>query len=164
MAVDMFLKLEGVPGESLDQKLTDHIEILTFSWGVTQEGAYGRHGAGGGAGKAHIQDVQFTHYYDKASSLLLQMCVTGKHITKGEFIARKAGADGKQMDYLNLKFKEIVVTSVSSGGSGGSGDRMHENFSLNFAEFEATYTTQKTDGTPQKSNPFGWNLQKNTQA
>ncbi len=164
MAVDMFLKLENLPGESMDQKLPDHIEILSFSWGVTQHGAYGRGGSGGGSGKAAFQDVQFTHYYDKASTVLFQHCVNGKHIKSGEFIARKAGADGKQMDYLNLKIKDIIVTSVSSGHTVGGDDRMVESFSLNFAEFDVTYTTQKADGTSQKSNPVKWNLLKNAEA
>ena len=101
------------PGESKDQKLTDHIEILSFSWGVTQQGAYGT-GTGGGAGKAHVQEPTFTHYVDKASTVLFQMCVSGKHIAEGEFIARRAGADGKPQPYMNLKFDDLIVSSVQT--------------------------------------------------
>ena len=162
MAVDMFLKLEGVPGESRDQKLSDHIEILSFSWGATQQGAYGT-GTGGGAGKAHIQEIAFTHFMDKASSVLWQMCVSGKHIGKGEFIARRAGADGKQQNYMNLKLDDIIVTSVQLAGSHGGDDRMHESFTLNFRRFEKVYTTQDNKGVAQPSNPVKWDLQKNAE-
>jgi len=165
MAVDMFLKLDGVPGESKDQKLTDHIEVLSFAWGSTQQGAY-HTGTGGGAGKVHVQDTSFTHYIDKASSVLLQMCVSGKHIAKGEFIARRAGADGKPQNYLNIKFDDIIVTSVQTAGHGGGGgdDRMTESFTLNFRKFEVVYTTQDNKGAPQPSNPVKWDLQKNAEA
>lgn len=162
MAVDMFLKLEGVPGESKDQKLSDHIEILSFSWGATQQGAYGT-GTGGGAGKAHIQESAFTHFVDKASSVLWQMCVSGKHIAKGEFIARRAGADGKPQNYLNLKFDDLIVTSVQVAGHHGGDDRMTESFTLNFRRFEVVYTVQDNKGVAQASNPVKWDLQKNAE-
>lgn len=162
MAVDMFLKLEGVPGESKDQKLTDHIEILSFSWGATQQGAYGT-GTGGGAGKAHIQEPVFSHFVDKASTVLFQMCVSGKHIAKGEFIARRAGADGKPQPYLNLKFDDLIVSSVQQSGHHGGDDRMTESFTLNFRKFEVVYTTQDNKGVAQPSNPVKWDLQKNAE-
>src|ERR1700738_5103288 len=162
MAVDMFLKLEGVPGESKDQKLTDHIEILSFSWGATQQGAYST-GTGGGAGKAHIHEPAFTHLMDKASTVLLQMCVSGKHIAKGEFIARRAGADGKPQPYLNLKFDDLIVSSVQQSGQHGADDRMTESFTLNFRKFEVVYTTQDNKGVAQPSNPVKWDLQKNAE-
>ena len=163
MAVDMFLKLEGVPGESKDEKLTDHIEILGFSWGVTQQGSYGT-GTGGGSGKAHFQDAHFTHYFDKASTVLFQMCATGKHIAKGEFIARRAGADGKPQPYCNLKFDDLIVSSVSPSGHGGGDDRMTESFTLNFRKITYVYTTQDNKGIAQKGNEVKWDLQKNAEA
>lgn len=162
MAVDMFLKLEGIPGESQDQKFPDHIEILSFTWSATQQGTYNT-GTGGGAGKAHVSDAVFSHYYDKASTVLLQMCVSGKHIAKGEFIARKAGADGKPQPYLNLKFEDLIVSSVQTGAVSGGDDRMTESFSLNFRKFEIVYTTQDNKGAPQPSNPVKWDMQKNAE-
>jgi type VI secretion system secreted protein Hcp len=162
MAVDMFLKLDSIPGESKDQKYPDHIEILSFSWGAIQQGAYNT-GTGGGAGKAHVQEPQFTHFVDKASTVLLQMCVSGKHITKGEFIARRAGADGKPQPYLNLKFDDLIVSSVQTSGSHGGEDRMTEQFTLNFRRFEVVYTTQDNKGAPQPSNPVKYDLQKNAE-
>jgi type VI secretion system secreted protein Hcp len=163
MSVDMFLKLNGVPGESKDQKLTDHIEILSFSWGVTQQGAY-HTGTGGGAGKANVQEPTFTHYVDKASTVLFQMCVSGKHIADGEFIARRAGADGKPQPYMNLKFEDLIVSSVQTAGHHGGDDRMTESFSLNFKKFEVVYTTQDNKGIAQKGNPVKWDLQQNAEA
>ena len=163
MAVDMFLKLEGVPGESKDQKLTDHIEILSFSWGATQQGAYNT-GTGGGAGKAQVHEPSFTHFVDKASTVLFQMCVSGKHIPKGEFIARRAGADGKPQPYLNLKFEDLIVSSVQYAGHHGGDDRMSESFTLNFRKFEVMYTTQDNKGIAQAGNPVKWDLQKNAEA
>jgi type VI secretion system secreted protein Hcp len=161
MAVDMFLKLDGVPGESKDKQYLDHIEILSFSFGAVQQGAFEK-GTGGGAGKAHIHEPQFTHYFDKASTQLLLMCVTGKAINSGEFIARRSGADGKQQPYMNLKFENMMVSSVQTSQHGHGDDRLSETFSLNFRKFEIIYTTQSNTGAPQKSNPVKYDLQANS--
>jgi len=163
MAVDMFLKLDLVPGESKDLKYPDTIEILSFSWGANQQGAYNT-GTGGGAGKVHVQEPLFTHFVDKSSTVLFQMCANGKHIPKGEFIARRAGADGKQQVYYNLKFEDLIVSSVHLNGSHGGEDRMTESFALNFRKFEVVYTTQDNKGIPQPGNPVKWDMQQNAEA
>ncbi|GAO92520.1 hypothetical protein PSA5_07405 [Pseudomonas syringae pv. actinidiae] len=36
MAFDAFLKIDGIPGESLDDKFKDWIEILSYTHGATQ--------------------------------------------------------------------------------------------------------------------------------
>ena len=82
MAVDMFLKLEGIKGESKDDKHKDEIHIESFSWGVTQQGGFNV-GGGGGAGKVNVHDISISKYLDKSSALLMSHCCTGKHIPSG---------------------------------------------------------------------------------
>jgi type VI secretion system secreted protein Hcp len=160
MAVDMFLKLTDVTGESRDDKHSGEIEILAFSWGMSQSGTT-HTGGGGGAGKVNVQDISVTKFVDKSTPTLMQKCFTGKHIASGTLVVRKAG--GTPLEYINIDFDEIIVSSISTGGSGGE-DRLTENVSLNFAKFTYTYTPQKADGTADTSIPVGWDIAANKEA
>src|SRR2546428_4790168 len=90
VASDIFAKIGDIKGESLDDKHKDEIEVLSWSWGVTNTGARGG-GAGGGAGKASVRDLSFTHKIDKASPVLMQTCATGVHLKEATITHRKAG-------------------------------------------------------------------------
>lgn len=157
MAVDMFLKLDGVEGESHDDTYEGHMDILAWSWGASQSGTT-HMGGGGGAGKVSVQDISITKFVDKASAKLFQHCATGKHITEGQIIVRKAGES--PLEYIKIDMKEVMVTSYSTGGSGGE-DRLTENVTLNFREFELVYTPQKEDGSGDSPVRFGYNIMKN---
>lgn len=162
MAVDMFLKLEQkggkpVKGEAQDEKHKDEIDILAWSWGASQSGTT-HMGQGGGGGKANIQDISFTKYIDKASHLLLQRCFDGQHLDKGELIVRKAG--GKPLEYYKIEMEHLMVTSISTGGSGGE-DRLTENVTLNFSKVKIIYVPQKADGSGDANMKAGWDIAEN---
>ena len=142
MAVDMFLKMTNITGESQDKVHADEIDVLAWSWGASQSGTT-HSGAGGGSGKASFQDLSITKYVDKSSPTLLASVATGKHFDDVLLTVRKAGAT--PVEYIKLAMKEVIITSLSTGGSGGE-DRLTENISLNFAEYEFTYTPQTKTG------------------
>jgi len=153
-AVDMFIKIDGVKGESQDAKHKDEIDILAWSWGATNSGST-QSGGGGGSGKANIQDISITKYVDKASPLLLGKVCQGEHIKEATLTVRKEGKT--PLEYIKITLSDILVSSISTGGSGGS-DRLTENISLNFAKFKYEYTPQKADGSAEGSVPFGYNI------
>lgn len=142
MAVDMFINIEGIKGESTDSKHKDEIDVLAWSWGLSNSGTF-HLGTGGGAGKANFQDVSFTKYVDKSSPDLLARCANGEHLKSAKLVVRKAG--GTQLEYLVVEMTSVLVTSVSTGGSGGE-DRLTENVTLNFAKVGLTYTPQTETG------------------
>ncbi len=158
MAVDMFLELEGIKGESIDHKHKDKIDILAWSWGVSQTGTFS-HGSGGGAGKANFEDLSITKYIDKSSTDLLFHCTSGKHIAKGQLIVRKAGE--KPLEYLTIKLDKLLVTGVSTGGSGGE-ERLTENIRLNFAKVGVEYKIQDEKGGGKDGGTFTWDIASNT--
>ncbi|HEX8789705.1 MAG TPA: type VI secretion system tube protein Hcp [Polyangiaceae bacterium] len=158
MAVDMFLKIAGIDGEAQDKGHAKEIDILAWSWGASQSGTT-HVGAGGGSGKVAVQDLSFTHYFDKASPNLWAKCATGAHLASATLTVRKAG--GSPLEYIKIEMTEVMVTSVSTGGSGGE-DRLTENVTLNFAKFKLTYTPQKADGTKDAEIPTTWNIATNT--
>jgi type VI secretion system secreted protein Hcp len=161
MAVDMFIKIKDIKGEAKDAKHPDEIDVLAWSWGLSQTGTT-HYGGGGGSGKANVQDLSFTKRCDKSTSALMYHCVSGKHIQEAVFVARKAGE--KPVEYLKLKLFDILVTSVSTGGSGNE-DYQTENVTLNFAKFNLEYYEQKPDGTAGGvSGQVGWDIKKNEKA
>ena len=81
MAVDMFLDLDKIKGESQDKTWKDKIDILAWSWGMSQSGTM-HTGGGGGSGKANFQDISITKYLDKSSTDLMKACSKGDHIAK----------------------------------------------------------------------------------
>ena len=148
MSFDMFLKLEDqkgmVKGESQDDKHKDEIDVLAWGWSMSQSGNT-HFGGGSGAGKVSIADISITKWVDKATPNLMKGCSSGTHYKQGILTVRKAGGE-KPLDYLVITIKDIIITNLSTGASGGE-DRLTENFSLNFAEVKLEYQPQKTDGT-----------------
>ena len=160
MAVDMFLNIENnkVKGESRDKTHKDTIDVLAWSWGMSQSGTM-HSGGGGGAGKANVQDISFTKYVDKASADLLKACASGTHYKGAKLIVRKAG--GNPLEYIIVDMSDVLVTSVSTGGSGGE-DRLTENITLNFAKVKFQYQPQKSDGSKDGGVlEMGWNIAEN---
>jgi type VI secretion system secreted protein Hcp len=155
MAVDMFMKLGDIKGESTDDKHKDEIDVLAWSWGVSNPG--GSHS--GGSGKATVEELSFTKYIDKASPNLMQLCCSGKHFDKALLTVRKAG--DKPLEYIKLDLETVKITKVSTGGSGGE-DRLTENVTLNFAKYKVSYQPQGKDGGPQGGSiDAGWDVAKN---
>lgn len=157
MAVDMFIKLAGVKGEAQDKEHKEEIDVLAWSWGASQSGTT-HMGAGGGGGKANIQDVSLTKYVDSASAQLLQHVFDGKHIDDAILVVRKAG--GTPLEYITIKMEDVIVSSVSTGGSGGE-DRLTENVTLNFSKVNFDYVPQKEDGTGEAAKKAGWDIAEN---
>jgi type VI secretion system secreted protein Hcp len=156
MAVDMFLKLDGIKGESKDHKHKDEIHIESFSWGLSQTGAHAT-GGGGGAGKVAVHDISVTKFLDKASPSLMLHCCNGKHIKEGLITVRKAG--DKPLEYLKIKLTDILISGVQHAGHGS--DLLTENLTLNMAKFHVEYQEQKPDGSGQPGGEMGWDLKKN---
>ena len=157
MAVDIFLKLDGIKGEAQDDKYKDEIDVLAWSWGASQSGTT-HGGSGSGGGKVSVQDLSITKYIDKSSPVLFQHCANGKHIKKGKLIIRKAGE--KPLEYLTVEFEDLIVTHVSLGGS-GSEDRLTENVTINFKTVEFDYFEQGADGKSAGGTPFKWDISAN---
>jgi len=150
MAVDMFIKFDGIDGESVDAKHAKEIDVLAWSWGMSQSGTT-HTSTGGGAGKVNVQDLSLTKYIDKSTTVLLQHCATGKHIPKAVLTVRKAG--DKPLEYLVITLKDLLVSSVQTGGSGGE-DRLSENITINFASYEVAYQQQSKTGGAEGGQVF----------
>lgn len=142
MPVDYFLKLDGIPGESQDDKHKDEIDILSWSWSESQSGTHSA-GGGGGGGKVHMTDFSLQMQLNKASPKLFLACAKGTHIKEALLTCRKAG--GGQQEYLKIKFTDLLISNYQTGGTTG-GDIPVESISLNFSKIRISYFPQKGDG------------------
>lgn len=153
-SADYFLKIEGVDGESSDDKHKNQIEISSWSWGASNSGSMA---SGGGAGKVSMQDFHFTHTVDKSSPKLFMALATGEHYKQVTLAVRKAGGD--QQDYLAYTFSDVLVTSLTSA----AGDPVPtEQVSFNFSKIEMEYKPQSADGTRSIPITASWDLKTNT--
>jgi len=159
MAADIFAKLGDIKGESLDSKHKDEIEVLSYSWGVTNAGSMG-YGSGGGEGKSTFHDLSFVHKIDKASPILMQACATGVHLKECTITHRKAGKE--QHEYLIVKMNDVIVTGVTHGGNGDGNHQ--ENVSLAFAKVAVEYKPQKPDGSLDAGIHFKYDLKAQKEA
>jgi len=159
MAVtDFFLKIDGIEGESADDKHKGEIDLESWSWGETQSGTSAG-GGGGGGGKVHMQDFHFVMKVNKATPKLILACASGEHIKSAILTCRKAG--GQQEEYLKYTFSDLLISSYQTGGSGGSGVIPTEQISFNYSKVEVEYKEQKADGTLGGAVKAGWDLKAN---
>jgi type VI secretion system secreted protein Hcp len=156
-AVDYFLKLTGIDGESTDSKHKGSIDVESWSWGESQSGA-SSFGGGGGAGKVQMQDFHFTMRVNKASPKLMLACASGEHIKEAILTCRKAGKE--QQEYLKITFSDLLVSSYQTGGSKGDVIPM-DQIALNFSKISFDYKEQKVDGTLGGSTKSGYDLKSN---
>jgi type VI secretion system secreted protein Hcp len=155
MASDIFAKIGDIKGESIDDKHKDEIEVLTWSWGVTNVRSISA--AGGGAGKASFHDLSFTHKIDKASPVLMKGCATGVHLKEATITHRKAGKG--QQEFLIIKMNDVIITSVTNEDSAEGS--VSETVNLAFAKVDLEYKPQKRDGSLDAGIHFKYDIKGN---
>ena len=159
-AVDYFLKVDGIDGESTDDKHKNEIDVESWSWGETNAGT-SRAGGGGGAGKVVMQDFHFVMKVNKATPKLMLACATGQHIKEAKLVCRKAGGD--QQEYMSIKFSDLLVSSYQTGGSQGDVIPI-DQIGFNFSKIEFEYKPQKPDGSLDAAIKAGYDLKLNKKA
>jgi type VI secretion system secreted protein Hcp len=139
----LFLKLDGIVGDSTSSEFSGWIEIQSFSWGASNP-ANTSSGGGGGAGKVSFSDIVITKTISRGSPYLALACASGKHISGGEIAETKPTGNGKEVTYLTYKLTDVLVTSYQTGGDVGG--RPSESISLNFTRLEIDYKGQDSSG------------------
>jgi type VI secretion system secreted protein Hcp len=158
MAVDMFMKIDTVDGESKDKVHKKDIDVLAWSWGMSNSGS-AHVGGGAGMGKVNIQDLSFTKYTDSSSPVLALACCNGTHYKDATLVVRKAG--GTPVEYIKIKLEEVLISAIATGGSGGE-DRLTENVILNFGKVSMDYTPQDDKGAALTAIPMAWDITANS--
>jgi type VI secretion system secreted protein Hcp len=157
-AVDYFLKIDGIAGESTARGHEGEIEVLSFSWGESQTGIAAA-GGGAGAGKVSMQDFHFSMRTSKASPLLLKACATGQHIKNAVLVARRGGESPQQ--FLKYTLTDVLVSSYNLGGFPPSDSAPFDKVNFDFAKVEVEYRRQLADGSVVPAVQAGWDVKTN---
>lgn len=160
MSTDMFIKIGSLKGESAVDGHKDEIQVLAWSWGLTNDGT-SHIGSGSGSGKVSVQDLTITKYVDKSSPDLILAGCNGRHFQEAKLTVRKAGE--KPLDYLVLTLSDVMITAVSTGGAPGQ-ERLTENVTLNFAKVKVDYKEQLASGGAGVSPTITWDIRANKAA
>ena len=159
MAFDGFIKIDGIQGESKDDKHKDWMEITSYGWTVNQPTSASASTAGGGSSeRASFGKLVIGKELDKASPKLALYCADGTHIKEVVLeLCRAAGSD--KLKYMEYKLSNVIINSVSANGSNGV---PAESISFDYGKIEWTYTQQKrSDGAGGGNVAAGWNLETN---
>jgi type VI secretion system secreted protein Hcp len=161
MSVEIFLKLDGVQGESQANGHVGEIEIFSFSWGASNPSSVA-FGTGSGAGKVDISSLSLQKQVDTASAKMFQQCCAGKHFATGTLAVREAGGEAP-VEYYVADMTEVFIDSISWGGSAGGG-KPSESVSISFGSIKITYIPQNPDGSKGTKQEGSWSIPKNKAA
>jgi type VI secretion system secreted protein Hcp len=155
MAVNAYLYIDGVSGPSTSR--TDHIDILSFSWGTSQTAVYGQGASGkeAKAGRADFSNLTIMKVLDKTTPLLCDHCASGNILTKVYILYDKPVGD-KQQAYFRIWLKDALITSVQLSGSN---ENPAESVSFAFQGVEYAYSPEKDDGSLDAAVRKGYNLE-----
>ncbi|MFT4069016.1 Hcp family type VI secretion system effector [Paraburkholderia sp.] len=140
MAQDIFIKIDGIDGESQDAAHLNEIDVIGWRWQVAQQSAM-HTGSGGGVAKATVSDLEFTHLMDRASPNLARYCFSGEHISEAKLTMRKAG--GTPHEYARITMYDVIVSYVEPVGGGQC---CHEQVRLSFARMKHEHILQNRLG------------------
>ncbi|GAW67102.1 type VI secretion system effector [Geoanaerobacter pelophilus] len=162
MAFDAFLKIEGIPGESTDDKHKEWIEILSYNFSVMQRPSGSASTAGGASSeRANFSDFNIVKALDKASPKLFEACATGRHIPTVMLELCRAGGD--KLKYMEYKLSNVIISMNRPGGTSHADESLPlEEISFNYGKIELAYTQQnRADGSGGGQIAAGWNLETN---
>ena len=158
MAVDAFLKIDAIEGESIIKGYEKQIAIESYSFGMNNNVTFAAGSGGGGAGKASIQDIHFSKIMDKTSPALMQALMVGTHIKSIVLTLRKTTGD-VQLDYFSITLEDCCLSSYQSGAGSGS-DAVIETISVGFARIKIAYKVQDAKGATVSTATASWDIQK----
>jgi type VI secretion system secreted protein Hcp len=157
---DMFLKMSGVRGESLDARHKDEIEIAHWGWGLKNSATFAMTDDQS-VKQGTADNVTITKKFDRASVTLARYCATGQHIGKATITCRKNAGEGAKVEFMVVELMKVMVTNVRYE-SKGDVEEEPETITLSFSQFKIKYVIQQSDGTGGPGNEFGFDLATHT--
>jgi type VI secretion system secreted protein Hcp len=160
MAIDVYLQIDGIKGESMDDKHKDWIECLSVQWGVSQpRSATASTGGGHTAERCEFQEIVLSKLADLSSPILMQTSAAGKTIPKAKFEFMRADGQGERIKYYEIELENVLIGKVCPTVAEGS--IMHEQLGLKFSKIKCKYTQQKVTGGAGGNTSGGWDLATN---
>ncbi|WP_017348347.1 Hcp family type VI secretion system effector [Pantoea sp. A4] len=160
MSTDIFLRIDGITGESQDSNHKGWININSFTWGASQPGSMAV-GGGGGAGKVQYRDLSVQASIDKATPAIMRYISNGKHVSTVEISVCKAG--GTQIEYCRITLEDVLITNVMFNGT-TQRDLIGINYQFQAAKVKNQYWEQSSSGGKGAESQSGWNIKENRES
>lgn len=160
MASDAYLKIEGINGESEDERHKNWIECNNVLYAIHQPRADVLSTAGGHtSGRADLFPITFTKLADLSSPVLLQTCATGKTLPKAVFEFMRADGDGKPIPYFKIELENLMIANINPDS--GDGGLIVERVQLAYAKIKWAYQRQSIRGGTMGNSTGGWDCSAN---
>jgi type VI secretion system secreted protein Hcp len=160
IAIDVYLQIDGIKGESSDSAHQGWIEVTSAQWGVTQpKSATASTGGGHTAERCEHKSIAITKLADLASPILMQTCSTGRTIPNAKLEFMRADSDGRPVKYYEVELENVLIGHMNQVAHEGNG--LHDSIGLKFSKVRWKYTQQKISGGACGNTAGGWNLATN---
>lgn len=160
MAIDVYLQIDGIKGESTDSQHPGWIECENVSWSLTQpKSATASTGGGHTAERVELSEVRFVKIADLSSPLMAQSCASGRTLSKATFEFWRADGQGERIKYYEVELQNVLIGHISQ--SAGTGQFLTDSVSLKFSRVRWMYTQQKISGGSGGSTVGGWDAASN---
>ncbi|MGK5027459.1 Hcp family type VI secretion system effector [Janthinobacterium sp. RB2R34] len=157
MAIDAYLQIDGIKGESADSAHQGWIELTSAHMGVTQpRSATASTGGGHTAERCEHRSISISKLVDIASPILMQVCSMGKTIPKAKLEFMRADGDGKPVKYYEVELENVMIANMDQVAS--EGGLLHDDIGLRFSKVKWKYTQQKIGGGAGGNTAGGWDL------
>lgn len=135
MGIEGFLKVPDIPGASTRRGHEGEIEVhgVTFSMAAP-------HDPLGGArkGRATVDNVVFTKYYDQSSPYLKKALFEGSRLAQVVFSALRT-TEGNESDYLVVTLTDAAVTEYAMQPADAEPSLIEERVGFNFQSITFSY-------------------------
>lgn len=158
MAIDVYLQIDGIKGESQDAAHQGWIEVVQAQWGVTQPilNSSGSSTGGRTTGRSEYRTLSLAKLADLASPMLMQHCSNGKTIPKAKLEMMRADGDGNRVKYYEVELENVLIANMEQMVAEGS--ILRDHISLHFTKVKWKYSQQKIGGGMGGSTAGGWDL------
>lgn len=157
MAIDAYLQIDGVKGESADSAHQGWIEVTSACWGVMQpRSATASTGGGHTAERCEHRSISLEKLVDIASPILMQTCSMGKTIPKAKLEFMRADSDGQPVRYYEVEMENVMIANMDQLVR--EGGLVHDSIGLRFSKVKWKYTQQKIGGGVGGNTAGGWDL------
>ncbi|MFJ4432806.1 Hcp family type VI secretion system effector [Pseudomonas sp. NPDC089395] len=153
MAFDAYIQIAEITGEAKDEKYTNWIEILGYTFGTSQSTSATASSAGGAtSGRTSLSNLTFTKYLDSASCKLLEASCAGQHLKEVKLVVCRAGSD--KLKYYEVVLEEVIIADYAQTAHAGVPTEIVQ---LDYGRIKTTYTRQqRVDGSAGGNVTGGW--------
>lgn len=160
MAVDAYLSIDGIKGESNDEMHQGWIECSSVHWGIVQpKSATASTGGGHTAERAELADITLTKQADLSSPILMQTCAMGRTLPRAKLEFMRADGNGERIKYFEIELENVLIGHIEPDLH--PGDILAEHLGLKYSKIKWKYTQQKIGGGSGGNTTGGWNLATN---